>query len=276
LERRDRPSAVDDTRPLVPVRSVVLPGALYIHDLAYIGKRLHANAVGENAVVRVSWEGACTRVWWPRSIEHDGAPDHTRNYLQLNSIAAGSALRSSFFSASAASPSNRRPGQLGFPVDGRGVIFSGRTREVVARGLTRPHSARLHDRALWVDNSGYGEVGVVESGRFEALARLPGWTRGLGFHRDVAFVGVSRVIPRFRRYAPGLDTSKSRCGVVALDARTGTTLASVEWPRGNQIFAVEPLRAAVTQALPFRAKQSAARERALFYGFRTKETNNDV
>ena len=33
-----------------------------------------------------------------------------------------------------------------FAVDRRGVIFSGATREPVVRGLTRPHSARLHER----------------------------------------------------------------------------------------------------------------------------------
>ena len=50
---------------------------------------LHGNAVGHNAVVR--WRGQ--RVggrWWPGAIERDGGqPDFSRNYLQLNSIAAG-------------------------------------------------------------------------------------------------------------------------------------------------------------------------------------------
>ena len=34
---------------------------------------------------------------------------------------------------------------------------------------------------------------------------LPGWTRGLWFHGSTAFVGASRVIPRFSNYAPGFD-----------------------------------------------------------------------
>src|SRR5204863_6287126 len=135
------------------------PGCLYLHDLALVGGELYGNAVGQNAVVRLSPEGRYERVWWPRSIERAGRPDFRRNYLQLNSIAAGRDLAGSFFSASAEAPSPRRPGQRHFPVDRRGVIFSGATREPVARGLTRPHSARLWQGALWVDNSGYGEVG---------------------------------------------------------------------------------------------------------------------
>src|SRR5262249_51130660 len=152
-----------------------------------------------------------------RSIERkSGGPDFGRNHIQLNSIAAGATVRDSFFSASVAAPGRRRPGHLDFAVDGRGVIFSGRTREPICVGLTRPHSARLHRGRVWIDNSGYGEVGYADQGHFKAIARLPGWTRGLCFVRDVAFVGTSRVIPKFARYAPGVKASEAMCGVHAV------------------------------------------------------------
>ena len=50
-------------------------------------------------------------------------PRFEKNYLQLNSIAAGPTLESSYFGASAANLSQRRPGHRNFPVDGRGVVF---------------------------------------------------------------------------------------------------------------------------------------------------------
>ncbi len=258
-------------RPLVPVRSRFYPGCLYLHDLALVGGRLHGNAVGQNAVVRMDADGAYERVWWPRCIETEHGPAFAPNYLQLNSIAAGPDLAGSYFSASSDVRSARRPGHRHFPVDGRGVVFSGATREPVVRGLTRPHSARLHDGRLWVDNSGYGEVGVVENGRFRVVARLPGWTRGLGFHGHVAFVGTSRVLPRFRQYAPGLDLETSVCGLHALDARSGAVLGSITWPYGNQIFAVECVPSDFASGLPFPAgaKRAAARETRLFYAFLT-------
>jgi uncharacterized protein (TIGR03032 family) len=236
-------------RPLVPVRTAFHPGSLYLHDLAYVGGVLHGNAVGQNAVVRLDRERA-ERVWWPKAIESDGGPDFARNYLQLNSIAAGADIASSFYSASADRISSRRPGHRNFPVDGRGVVYSGRTREPVVRGLTRPHSARLHGGELWVESSGYGEVGVAADERFEAVARLPGWTRGLSFHGSVALVGTSRVIPRFRSYAPGLDLERSACGVHAVDTATGTVLGSLIWPEGNQVFAVEAVPAGLTSGFP--------------------------
>ena len=65
-----------------------------------IGGDLHANAVGENAVVRLDDDGRAQRVWWPKCIETESGPVFGRNHLQLNSIAAGNDLADSYFSAS--------------------------------------------------------------------------------------------------------------------------------------------------------------------------------
>lgn len=239
-----------DPGVLLPSSCRHLPGSLYMHDLALIGGRLHANAVGLNAVVRFGGPAGFEPVWWPRSIESPSGPRFDKNYLQLNSIAAGASLAGSFFSASTAAPSRRRPGHLNFPVDRRGVIFSGTTREVIATGLTRPHSARRFGRQVWVDNSGYGQFGRIAGGRFEPLVQLPGWTRGLCFHKNIAFVGSSRVIPKFRAYAPGLDVDSSQCGLHAVDMQSGRVLASLVWPAGNQIFAIEAVDARLTVGFP--------------------------
>jgi len=263
--------------PLVPARSRFFPGCLYMHDMALIGGTLHANAVGHNAVVRLRDDGSYKRVWWPRCIETDGEPVFGQNHIQLNSIAAGTDLRTSYFSASADKISARRPGHKNFPVHERGVIFSGATREPVARGLTRPHSARLYNGRIWVDNSGYGELGVIEGGAFLPVARLPGWTRGLSFHEGIAFVGTSRVVPRFRQYAPGLDVDTSVCGVHAVDTRSGQILGSLIWPFGNQIFAVDWVPGRFTTGFPFfaGAKRATIREKKLFYTFMTDACEED-
>jgi uncharacterized protein (TIGR03032 family) len=256
-------------RPLLPTRSQFFPGSLYTHDLALIGGVLHANAVGHNAVVRISAAGTYQHVWWPRCIERGGEPLLAPNHIQLNSIAAGKSLRDSYFSASSDHVSRRRPGHSNYPVNRRGVIFSGRTREVIVRGLTRPHSARLHHGRIWVDNSGYGEVGYCEGGKLEVVARLPGWTRGLAFFGDYAFVGTSRVIPRFRQYAPGLVVDKCICAVHVLDLRSGRVMGSMVWSSGNQLFAIDWASRAVTDGFLFTpGRRSNERERDVFYAFR--------
>lgn len=269
MRRRDgMASVIDGVGRLLPVASRFYPGSLYLHDLALIGGKLHGNAVGLNAIVDLSAEKFKT-VWRPKTIDEEAM---TRNHLQLNSIAAGSTVSKSFFSASAEAPSSRRPGHRNFPVDRRGVIFCGETGEPMARGLTRPHSARLFGRQVWVANSGYGEVGFVKDGGFQSVCRLPGWTRGLCFVGDVAFVGTSRVIPRFRQYAPGLDVDKSICALHAVDTKSGKTLGSMIWPIGNQIFAIDWAPAKMVRGFPFAAGAGRARkqERSFFYSYVTE------
>lgn len=269
LPRGDRKGGDPARNLLVPKRSWFFPGCLYLHDVAFIGGQLHGNAVGQNAVVRLDEDGTYRRVWWPQTIDGLGPKRFERNYLQLNSIAAGKDLNTSFFSASCDTPSARRPGHRNFPVDRRGVIFDGKTRRPICTGLTRPHSARLHRGQLWVDNSGYGEAGIVRGKKLEVVARLAGWTRGLCCRRDIAFVGTSRVLPRFRQYAPGLKVEKSACGIHALDVKTGRVLASIHWPQGNQIFAIEWLAASKVSGFPFRRGwgRHRARHTDLFYTY---------
>ncbi|MFM9107957.1 MAG: DUF4915 domain-containing protein, partial [Chloroflexota bacterium] len=272
LEDREDVAAFDPGRPLMPALTRHLPGSVYLHDLAMIGGVLHANSVGSNAVVRVGREGGAAPAWWPACIDRPEGPAFGRNYLQLNSIAAGETLETSFFTASADRISARRPGHRNFPVDRRGVLFSGATREPAARGLTRPHSARVAGGAVWLDDSGYGTAGPVVDGRYEPAARLPGWTRGLAAAGPYLVVGTSRVIPRFRQYAPGLDVDRSACGLHLLHRASGEIHGSLTWSEGNQIFAIEALPASWTCGFPFAAPRARGapsdRERLTFYAWR--------
>jgi uncharacterized protein (TIGR03032 family) len=271
LARRDVPARVGagPLRPLLPVAARIYPGCLRLHDLALVGRTLHGNAVGQNAVVRLG-DGDARPVWWPASIERRGVPDLGQNYLQLNSIAAGRTLRASYFSASGARIGRRRPGDPLYPVKGRGVLFSGETRDVVSRGLTRPHSARLYQRELWVANSGYGEIRRADlpATTSTTVVTAPGWTRGLAFAGGVGLFGTSRVIPRFHAYAPGLDVDRSVCGVHAFDVGSGRVLGGYEWPSGNQIFAVDWVNAEWAGGWPFLVgDRDVVAETALFYAF---------
>ena len=250
---------------LAPASSHFLPGRSYLHDLALIDGELVGNAVGRNAIISLP-DGELR--WWPNCVDRDGQLCEDRNYLQLNGIAAGADFARSYFSASTDRMGARRPGHLNFAVDGRGVIFSGASREPCMRGLTRPHSPRLHADQLWVDNSGYGEVGIARDGRLEVVRTLPGWTRGLGFCGGYAFVSTSRVLPRFRHYAPGLDVDKSRCGIHAIDLASGELVGSLYWPAGNQIFAIDWLPQTAAIGFPFVAgRRSPARVRDLLYDY---------
>ena len=271
LDRVDAPGNGKEESYLMPSRVKYSPGAYYIHELALIDGKLYANSVGQNGIIRVDLTHGSSDelVWWPKCVENTkGKPDTRANYLQLNSIAAGKSIDDSFYTASSSGISRRRPGHLNYAVDKRGVVFSGRTREVYAMGLTRPHSARLDQGRVWVDNSGYGEVGYVENGTFVPFVRLPGWTRGLAIIGRVLFVGVSKVLDRFRQYAPGLKGKTQVCGVYAVDKQTGRILGSIVWPGGNQIFAVDAIDSGVTKGFLHRdSRRTTKSQKDIFYRY---------
>ena len=64
-----------------------------------------------------------------------------------------------------------------------GVIVDVQSNEIVARGLSMPHSPRWYRDRLLVLNSGRGEVGSIDldTGQFEPLAFCPGYLRGMTF-----------------------------------------------------------------------------------------------
>ncbi len=232
------PASKSAEKFLTPARVKYYGGGYYFHDLALINGELYANSVGKNSVIKVDFNSSESDkvVWSPLPVK-----ENTRNHIQLNSIAAGKSIADSYFSASAEKPIQYKPGDLKFPVDKTGVIFQGKTGKIVARGLTRPHSARLYKGKIWVDNSGYGEFGSIENGKFASFAKLPGWTRGLCFKDNVAFVGVSKVIQQYKAYAPGIKEKQQQCGVYAINMTTKKIMGHIEWPFGNQIFGIEPI-----------------------------------
>jgi uncharacterized protein (TIGR03032 family) len=128
-----------------------------------------------------------------------------------------------------------------------GVLIEVDTGNVLLSGLSMPHSPRWHQGKLWLLESGTGSVGFVNprTMSYERIAELPGFTRGLEFHGDLAFVGLSQVrestvfsgIPIAER-----PVAERSCGVWVLDISTGTTVAFVKFEDAVQeIFAVQGL-----------------------------------
>jgi uncharacterized protein (TIGR03032 family) len=126
-----------------------------------------------------------------------------------------------------------------------GILMDVDSGEVLCRGLSMPHSPRWHGGRLWVCESGSGTLGTIDqnTGRYEAVAAVPGFTRGLDFAGDLAFVGLSQVresavfsgIPITERLAPKQRT----CGVCVVDLRRGEVIGLLKFTSGVQeVFAV--------------------------------------
>ncbi len=128
-----------------------------------------------------------------------------------------------------------------------GVLIEVETGRVLLSGLTMPHSPRWHDGKLWLLESGTGGVGFLDpwTRRYERVAELPGFTRGLDFVGDLAFVGLSQV--RESATFSGIPIAdrpvdERSCGVWVLNVMTGQTVAFVKFEDAVQeIFAVQVL-----------------------------------
>lgn len=125
-----------------------------------------------------------------------------------------------------------------------GCLLDVQSGEVLSRGLCMPHSPRVHNGSLWVLNSGQGTLARVDrrNGALEQVEQLPGYTRGLCFFGQLAFVGLSRI--RETNVFGGLPISEHRqslcCGIAVVDLLSGRTVARFQFLSGvEEIFAVD-------------------------------------
>ena len=111
-----------------------------------------------------------------------------------------------------------------------------------------PHSPRWYAGRLWVCESGSGTLGFIDptTGRYEPINAVPGFTRGLDFAGNFAFVGLSQVresavfsgIPISERLAGDERT----CGVCVIDLTSGQVVALLRFETAVQeVFAVTVL-----------------------------------
>ena len=109
-----------------------------------------------------------------------------------------------------------------------GTLMDVEHNEILVNDLIMPHSPRAHRGAVYVCNSGKGEVLCYhpESGRCETLLTLPGFTRGLYFLDDLMIVATSKIRKTQKEKKTPihdfLGEENSRCGVWLFDLNTLT------------------------------------------------------
>jgi uncharacterized protein (TIGR03032 family) len=130
-----------------------------------------------------------------------------------------------------------------------GILLDVDSGETVVRGLSMPHSPRLHRDRLWLLESGKGDLATVDvaSGKVETVVRLPGFTRGLDFFGPLAFVGLSRVRASNTFVdIPLTDENPDRAsGIWVVNIETGKAVAFLRFSGSvEEVFAVHLLRGA--------------------------------
>ena len=219
-------------RKFAPLEGRVVAGRIDIHDIA-VGevdgamRPIFVNTL-YGCLATISETASFRPLWRPRCLSALVPEDR----CHLNGLAMDGP-RPAFVTA--VSRSDVADGWRDRRHDG-GIVVDVASDEIVASGLSMPHSPRLYDGKLWLLNSGAGEFGVVDpgDGTFTPICFCPGYARGLAFIGRHAVIGLSR--PRRGEAFAGLALDErlsqkdavARCGVLVVDIDTGN---AVEWLR---------------------------------------------
>ncbi len=118
-----------------------------------------------------------------------------------------------------------------------GAVIDITADQLVATGLSMPHSPRVYRDRVWLLNAGTGEFGFLapQNGAFHPLVACPGFLRGLAFHGDYAVIGVSqsRKNNKFAGLALGdrleEQNTEAICGLLFVNIESGETAHFLEF-----------------------------------------------
>lgn len=205
------------------------------HDIAVekSGRVVFVNTL-HSCLATVDGDHSFTPIWKPPVISQIKHED--RCHLNGLALRDGKARYATAFSRTDEKEGWRQTKESG------GVVWDIESNKVLAENLSMPHSPRWYADRLWLLESGTGSFGHIDlkAGKFQKIAQLPGYLRGLTFFGDLAFIGSS--VPRenssivHKPLDDKLSASNStpRCGVFVLNIKTGQLLQAVTITAGVQ------------------------------------------
>ncbi|WP_110546019.1 TIGR03032 family protein [Microcystis aeruginosa] len=206
-------------------------GDLDIHDLAIenLSKRIIFISTMLNCLATVSDRHSCIPLWKPSFIS--ALVNEDRCHLNGLALVDGKARYVTACSQSDVVDGWRDRRQTG------GCVIDIQSNEVIATGLSMPHSPRFYQGKLWLLNAGTGYFGYIDQdkGIFEPVTFCPGFLRGLAFVGNYAIVGLSKNRGVDKTFS-GLilddnlmaKEADPRCGLLIIDLKTGEV---VHWIR---------------------------------------------
>ncbi len=218
-------------------RSAHYSGPIMGHDLAWCGDRLWGVNTLFNCLCSFEAPWSFVPRWQPRFISALAPGDR----CHLNGLAiSADDLAPAYVTALGESDSVN--GWRAGKANG-GCLIDVASGEVVLRGLSMPHSPRLHHGKLYLLDSGQGRLLRVDpaTASMEVVCELPGFTRGLDCFGDFAAVGLSRI--RETAVFGGLPIQERaellHCGVAIIELCSGNVLATFWFASGvEEVFAV--------------------------------------
>jgi uncharacterized protein (TIGR03032 family) len=223
--QEDQPGRYD---ALYLPRATYHTGEINTHDVAVAGEEIVITATRFSCLARLSFDFNFVPLWKPKYVT-DLVPE---DRCHLNGLAVRD-KRPRYVTALGKTDT---AGGWRENKAANGVLIDVGTDEIIAEGLSMPHSPRWHNGQLWVLNSGTGELIVIDpqSGHRNVVCALPGYLRGLCFIGPYAVVGLSKI--REKHIFGGLPLQsrweRLRCGLAVVDLRSGREAGFFEFTLG--------------------------------------------
>ena len=219
-------------------RNIHYTGDIRIHEVGFASSELWVVNTRFSSLCTIDNDHSFVPRWRPKFVTHLAPED--RCHLNGMTIIDGRVQY-----VTALGETNDAQGWREKKASG-GILMHVESGEIVARGLSMPHSPRWYAGRFWILESGKGTVATLDlaNGKVETIAELPGFTRGLAFAGPFAFVGLSQVREsNVFGGIPLVDRVQERlCGVWVLDVRSGQIVAFLHFKGTVQeIFDVQVL-----------------------------------
>ena len=218
-------------------RSAHVTGDVQIHEMAYVGDEVWFVNTRFSCLATHDPDHSFAPVWRPKFISQLTPDD--RCHLNGVGLVDGRPRWVTALGETNTSGGWRENKKSG------GILIDMDSHEIVARGLSMPHAPRWHAGRLWLLESGTGSLGHVDldTGRYEPIVHLDGFTRGMEMVGNLAFVGLSQVretaVFSGIQITERLQEAERTCGVWVIDIQRGQVIAFLKFEEAVQeIFAV--------------------------------------
>ena len=117
-------------------------------------------------------------------------------------------------------------------IENGGVLMDVDSNEIILEGLPMPHTPRMFDDKLYVLLSATGELASVDlnRGKYDVIAKLDGFLRGMAKYGDYLFIGLSRLRKNASTFRDLPIAKKSLyCGIAIIHLPTGAQVGHIKY-----------------------------------------------
>lgn len=214
-------------------------GHLDMHDLHYGNDGLWGVNTSFSCVCKVDGDYSFRPMWQPHFV--DALVSEDRCHLNGLAMKDGEPLYVSALGSGNAFQSWRDTVTTG------GVLMHIPSNSIVADGLAMPHAPRIYDDELYAIQSAKEEIILIDpnTGKYDVVARVPGFIRGMAREGNYLFVGISKLRKHSSTFKK-LNLNADKAGIAVVHLPTGRIEAQLEWVNSiDEIYDVQILSGVV-------------------------------